>query len=207
MRIMLLIAFAFACSGCEVLLQPSGMIAEQTTAWRRVATESDRERLRDWRSTFSTALDAARKAGHEADIDREAALLNPDAALANSAIPNGTYSCRVIKLGAKGEGNLAYVSYPGFTCQVAQDGQLQRLSKVSGSQRYVGIIFPNDAMRQLFLGTLVLGDERRALQYGQDEARDVAGFIERIGPQRWRLLMPKPQFESQIDVMELVAER
>lgn len=204
---MLLLAFAFACSGCEVLLQPSGMIAEQTTAWRRVATESDRERLRDWRSTFSTALDAARKVGHGADIDREAALLIPDAALASAAIPNGDYRCRVIKLGAKGEGNLAYVSYPGFACRVAPDGQLQRLSKVSGSQRYVGIIFPQDAMRQVFLGTLVLGDERRALQYGQDEARDVAGFIERIGPQRWRLLMPKPQFESQMDVMELVAER
>ena len=204
---MLLLAFAFACSGCEVLLQPSGMIAEQTTAWRRVATESDRERLRDWRSTFSTALDAARKVGHGADIDREAALLIPDAALASAAIPNGDYRCRVIKLGAKGEGNLAYVSYPGFACRVAPDGRLQRLSKVSGSQRYVGIIFPQDAMRQVFLGTLVLGDERRALQYGQDEARDVAGFIERIGPQRWRLLMPKPQFESQMDVMELVAER
>ena len=204
---MLLIAFAFACSGCEVLLQPSGMIAEQTTAWRRVATENDRERLRDWRATFSTALDAARKAGHGGEIDGEGALLNPDAALANAAIPNGDYHCRVIKLGAKGEGNLAYVSYPGFACRVAPDGQLQRLSKVSGSQRYVGIIFPNDAMRQVLLGTLVLGDERRALQYGQDEARDVAGFIERIGPQRWRLLMPKPQFESQMDVMELVAER
>jgi len=204
---MLLIAFAFACSGCEVLLQPSGMIAEQTTAWRRVATENDRERLRDWRATFSTALDAARKAGHGGEIDGEGALLNPDAALANAAIPNGDYHCRVIKLGAKGEGNLAYVSYPGFACRVAPDGQLQRLSKVSGSQRYVGIIFPNDAMRQVLLGTLVLGDERRALQYGQDEARDVAGFIERIGPQRWRLLMPKPHFESQMDVMELVAER
>lgn len=206
MRMMLLLAFAFACSGCEVL-QPSGMIAEQTTAWRRVATENDRERLRDWRATFSTALDAARKAGHGAEIDREAVLLNPDAALAGGAVPNGTYSCRVIKLGAQGEGNLAYVSYPGFACQVAPDDQLQRLSKVSGSQRYVGIIFPQDAMRQVFLGTLVLGDERRALQYGQDEARDVAGYIERIGPQRWRLLMPKPHFESQMDVMELVAER
>ena len=55
-----------------------------------------------------------------------------------------------------------------------------------------------------FLGTLVLGDETRALQYGQDETRDVAGYVERIGPARWRLVMPKPHFESTIDVMELV---
>jgi len=203
----LLLAFSFACSGCNVLMQPSGMIAEHTTAWRRVATDDDRNRLRDWRSTFSGALASARKAGHGSEIDREGALLNPDAALANSALPNGLYRCSVIKLGAKGEGNLAFVSYPGFACRVAPDGQLQRLSKISGSQRYVGIVFPNDAMRQVLLGTLVLGDERRALQYGQDQARDVAGYIERIGAQRWRLLMPKPQFESQMDVMELVAQR
>jgi hypothetical protein len=81
---------------------------------------------------------------------------------------------------------------------------MQRLDKLGGSQRYAGVVFPNDAIREVFLGTLVLGDEGRALQYGQDETRDVAGFVERIGPDRWRLIMPKPHFESQLDVMELV---
>jgi hypothetical protein len=116
------------------------------------------------------------------------------------------YRCRVIKLGAKAAGNLDYVSYPAFTCRVRADHQLQRLAKLSGSQRYVGIIFPNDAVREVFLGTLVLGDERRALQYGQDDTRDIAGYVERIGPNRWRLIMPQPHFESQIDVMELVPQ-
>ena len=204
MRPALILALALGSAGCNVILQPPGMIAEWASAWRRIATIDDRERLRDWRTTFTTALDAARKAGHSADIDREGALLDPDAALSNGTIPNGMYRCRVIKLGAKAQGNLAYVSYPGFTCRVRPDHQLQRLGKLSGSQRYVGIVFPNDAVRQVFLGTLVLGDERRALQYGQDQDRDVAGYVERIGPARWRLIMPKPHFESQLDVMELV---
>ena len=204
MRPALILALALGSAGCNVILQPPGMIAEWASAWRRIATIDDRERLRDWRTTFTTALDAAQKAGHSADIDREGALLDPDAALSNGTIPNGMYRCRVIKLGAKAQGNLAYVSYPGFTCRVRPDHQLQRLGKLSGSQRYVGIVFPNDAVRQVFLGTLVLGDERRALQYGQDQDRDVAGYIERIGPARWRLIMPKPHFESQLDVMELV---
>ena len=39
-------------------------------------------RLRDWRATFVAALEAARKAGHGAEIAREGALLDPDAALA-----------------------------------------------------------------------------------------------------------------------------
>ncbi len=189
------------------MMQPARLIPEWTTDWRRVATDDDRARLRDWRSAFVSALGAARRAGHGAEIDREGALLVPDAALGGGPMPNGAYRCRVIKLGAKGEGMLDYVSYPPFACQVGPDRDLQRLAKVNGSQRYVGLVFPADALRQVFLGTVVLGDEDRALQYGQDQSRDVAGFVERVGPERWRLVMPRPHFESQIDVMELVPAR
>jgi hypothetical protein len=206
MRLAVLLLAALVCSSCEVIEQPSGLIPRWTTAYRDVISENDRVRLRDWRKTFVDALAEARKAGHGAEIDREGVLLDPDAALAAPAIPNGMYRCRVIKLGAKDAGNLEFVSYPGFTCRVHAERQLQRLGKLSGSQRYVGLIFPGDAIRNVFLGTLVLGDERRALQYGQDEQRDVAGYLERIGPSRWRLLMPQPHFESRFDVMELVPQ-
>jgi hypothetical protein len=50
----------------------------------------------------------------------------------------------------------------------------------------------------------VLGDEHGAFQYGLDEQRDIVGYVERVGPQRWRLVMPKPVFESHLDVMELL---
>ena len=204
MRALLLLAAVAICSSCSVIEQPSGMIARWTSAWRDVATTGDKERLRDWRKSFVTALDEARKAGHASDIAREGALLDPDAALGGAKIGNGTFRCRVIKLGAKSEANLAFVAYGPFDCRVRAERDLQRLTKVGGSQRYVGLIFPGDALRQVFLGTLALGDERRALQYGQDETRDVAGYVERIGPGRWRLVMPKPHFESELDVMELV---
>jgi len=101
---------------------------------------------------------------------------------------------------------LDFVSYPPFACRVQQERDLQGFAKLTGSQRPIGLIFPGDALRQIFLGTLVLGDEREARQYGQDETRDVAGFVERIGPARWRLVMPRPHFESQLDVIELVPE-
>jgi hypothetical protein len=203
MRTAILIALTLACAGCDVIEQPAGMIPRWTTAWRDVAKPNDEKRLREWRATFVSALTAARKAGHGAEIDREGALLDPDAAL-GGPIPNGSYRCRVIKLGAKADGMFDYVSYPGFNCVIRAQRDLQRFTKTSGSQRIVGLIFPGDAMRQVLLGTLVLGDETRALQYGQDETRDVAGYIERIGQNRWRLVMPQPHFESQLDVMELV---
>jgi uncharacterized protein DUF4893 len=204
MRLSLLLSLALACSGCSQIEHPEGLIPRWTTAWREVATPDDRDRLHNWRKDFTDALDAATKAGHAAEIAREGALLIPDAALGGGPIPNGTYRCRVIKLGPKEQGNLAYVVYPGFTCRVKANRDLQRLFKLNGSQRYVGLIFPSDAVRQVFLGTLVLGDETRALQYGQDDTRDVAGYIERIGPSRWRMIMPKPHFESQLDVMEMI---
>jgi len=204
MRATFLLGALLACSSCSVLEQPSGLIARWTTAWKEAATGDDRQRLADWRTTFVNAVQAASKAGHSADIAREGVLLQPDAALGPPGIANGMYRCRVIKLGAKDTGGLPYVTYPPFVCRVKADRGLQRFNKLSGSQRYVGLIFPGDPIRQVFLGTLVLGDETRALQYGQDQLRDVAGFVERIGPDRWRIIMPKPHFESQLDVMELV---
>lgn len=202
-RAILVGAAVVGLAGCNAIRQPATMISDWTNDWRSVVTPADRARLRDWRGAFGDGLAAARKAGHAADIAGEGALLEPDAAL-GGPIPNGDYSCRITKLGAKATGLLDYVAYPTFRCRVTSTRDLQRLAKVGGSQRVVGLIFPADAVRQVLLGTLVLGDERRALQYGQDATRDVAGYIERIGPNRWRLIMPRPHFESQLDVMELV---
>jgi hypothetical protein len=204
MRLLAALLLAVFVTGCAEIRQPAGMIAEWTRDWHQVVTADDRKRLRDWRTTFTGALGVARLAGHSAEIAREGALLEPDAALGGGPIPNGIYRCRVIKLGAKATGMLDYVSYPAFDCRVRAERDLQRFAKLNGSQRPVGLLFPADPMRQVFLGTLVLSDERRALQYGQDQTRDVAGFVERIGENRWRLVMPRPHFESQLDVMELV---
>jgi hypothetical protein len=203
MRAPLLLAAMLACSSCSVIEQPSGMIPRWTLAWKDEVTADDHERLRNWRATFVAAVNAGR-ATHAGEVNREGVLLQPDAAIPGAAIPDGMFRCRVIKLGAKQPGNLDYVTYAPFTCRVKAERGLKRLNKLSGSQRYVGLIFPNDTMREIFLGTLVLGDEKRALQYGQDQTRDIAGYVERIGPNRWRLVMPKPHFESQLDVMELV---
>ena len=180
---MRLTAFALllACAGCAPLPPPE-VISRPAADWRAVASENDRERLRDWRSAFTSALAAARAAGHGAAIAREGALLDPDAALGGGPIPNGAYRCRVIKLGAKSPGLLDYVAYPYFACRIAQQGAVQSFAKLTGSQRQVGMIFPGDPLRQVFLGTLVLGDEARAMQYGGDEERNVAAFVERIGP-------------------------
>jgi hypothetical protein len=179
----------------------------QVTDWRVVVTDNDRERLRDWRKAFVKALDQARAAGHAADIAKEGALLEPDAALGPVPIPNGRYKCRVIKLGAKSQGMPNYLSFPAFGCLISQEKELQRFYKLTGSQRQAGLLFRADPLRQAFLGTLVLGDETRAYRYGGDQYRDLAGWVERIGDNRWRMILPYPHYESTLDVIELVPEK
>ena len=203
MRALLAAALLLTLEACAVLRAPSAVMTPQSRDWRAVATLDDRKRLRDWRESFVDALRAASASGHAAELAREGPLLQPDAAL-GGPIPNGQYRCRMIKLGAQSAGLLDYIAYPPFACRIRQERDLQGFAKLSGSQRQVGLIFPGDMMRQVFLGTLVLGDERRAMQYGRDAERDVAGFVERVGPARWRMIMPRPHFESQIDVLELV---
>lgn len=193
-----------ALSACSTLPPSDQVIDRSPRDWRLVATADDRDRLRDWRDAFVEGLREARAAGHAAEIAAEGPLLDPDAAIGGGPIPNADYRCRVTKLGAKSDGLLPYIAYPAFKCRVRQERELQGFAKLTGSQRQIGLIFPGDAMRQVFLGTLLLGDEARTMQYGRDQERDVAGFIERIGPARWRLIMPRPHFESDMDVLELV---
>ena len=87
---------------------------------------------------------------------------------------------------------------------MAPEQGISSLVKLSGSQRPMGLIFPDNLKRQVFLGTLELGDEAMPLNYGSDRMRDMAGLVERIGDNRWRLALPQPAYESLLDVIELV---
>ena len=200
MRILLAVA-ALAVTACA-----TSQATRPMQSWQQVATDPDRQRLRDWRAAFTRAIAQAKAGGHAADLAREGKLLEPDAGIGGVPIPNGDYLCRTIKVGARSEGMLNYIAYPAFRCRI-EAGKAQRFIKLSGSQRPVGLIYPSDAFRQVFLGTLVLGDEAQGYQYGRDPYRDLAGWVERIDSNRWRMIFPYPHFESTLDVIELVPER
>jgi Domain of unknown function (DUF4893) len=171
--------------------------------WRSTATEADRDRLRDWREAWTDALERAGTGGHGADLAREGVLLDPDAGLAEPQPPAGDYECRTIKVGAQSPGLLDYIAYPPFRCRIRVDDGRIGFTKLTGSQRPIGRLYPDGDRRLVFLGTMQLGDERRAYHYGRDPDRDIAGFVERIGERRWRLVVPSPRFESLLDVIEL----
>jgi hypothetical protein len=172
--------------------------------WHRVATDRDRERLRTWRTAWVTALAKVQKAGRGAELTAQGALFEPDLALPNAAPPAGRYRCRVFKLGANGTAMRDFTAYPPYECRINDEGEVSSLYKVGGSQRPIGLLFADGAARQVFLGTMMFGDETKPMDYGRDDGRDMAGYIERVGEKRWRLVLPWPKFESIVDVIELV---
>lgn len=195
----------FALAASVALAAPSGGVqaakrAADPVAWRLVITDPDKGRLRSWRDAWVLGLRQARTAGESADIAREGVLLDPDAGLENAIIPDGDYDCRTIKLGRRATTGLSYMAYPAASCRIAGG----RFDKLDGAQRPAGTLWAYDPTRLIFLGTMALGDEPRALDYGRDGERDMVGLLERIGPQRWRLVLPQPRWQSQVDVIELV---
>lgn len=177
--------------------------APQVADWRGVATPADRLRLRAWRQSWVDGIATITAQSDLAVLHRDPLLFDPDRILPNATPPAGSYACRVYKLGANGTAMRNLTVYPAVDCMVKQEGDVSSLYKVSGAQRPVGLIFPDSGSRAVFLGTMVLGDETKALTYGQDTKRDLAGYIERIGPRRWRLVLPQPRFESLLDVVEI----
>lgn len=198
------LAAASLLAGCAQLPGRPLIDTLETRSWREAATQDDRDRIANWRSTFISAIEDARAGGNGEEIDALGALAEPDGARPYVAPPPGDYRCRIVKVGAKSEGMLHYIAYPYFACRIRTEQDLLGFAKLSGSQRPVGLIFPDDAMRSIFLGTLVLGDEERAMRYGADPDRDMAGILQTMDGNRWRLLLPEPRYESMIDIIELV---
>lgn len=171
--------------------------------WRAEATAADRGRMRGWRSDWIAALHRVRQAGGAAVLVRGGALFDPDIALDGPIPPAGRYRCRVVKLGSRMPGKPAIARLPAAPCRLSEDGEFARFSLVGSSQRIAGRVYRDNDQRAVFLGTLALGDERGVVRYGRDARRDMIGRIERIGPQRWRLVLPRPAFQSMLDIVEI----
>ena len=172
--------------------------------WRQVATRADRDRLRNWRTSWVAAIDKARASGNGAALAAESKLFEPDRALSGAVPPPGAYRCRVFKIGANGTAARDFTAYPYFDCRIEAEGDVSSFFKTGGSQRPVGLAFPDSDTRAVFLGTMMIGDEKAALQYGRDADRDMAGIVQRVDEKVWRLALPQPRFESMLDVVEIV---
>ncbi len=177
-----------------------------TASWRDVASTEDAGRLGRLEQAWRLARAEAEDKGFAAEVEALGPLVDPNAGQAGRLQPPpGTYRCRAIKLGSNGPGGLGYLAYPFFRCTVelTPGGDLI-LTKVTGSQRTRGLLYPDTDRRLVFIGAEAWGAQETAFpRYGEQDVRDQVGVFERIGSSRWRLVIPWPKVDSKIEILEL----
>lgn len=173
--------------------------------WRGIVTAADRDRYARRDAAWSLALQQARRQRGSGDLDSLGDLIDPRARRASVIPAAGDYRCRTVKLGSQGgEDGLGYVIYGWFACRIEQTPNGLKFVKLTGSQRPSGLLFPEDDRHMVMLGSMALASEPAANSYGRRPDRDLVAVLERIGERRWRLVIPWPQNESNLDLIELV---
>ena len=169
-------------------------------SWRAVALAEDAARLDRLLDTWQQGLSVARARGFSRQIGEMGDLLDPVGALPRAEPPPGPYRCRVIRLG----GRRAFTVYPSYFCHVVVEGSLLAFAKQDGSDRPGGYLFPDGDVRMVFLGALAEGNEPVPPAYGESGERNLVGVAERVGPMRYRIVLPSPPTGATLDVIELV---
>lgn len=174
----------------------------QAERWQDVITPADAARLAQRDAAFAAALEEVRASEFAAELAGNPVLYDPAVRLDSPLPPEGRYLCATHKLGGK---FLAFIAYPDFACAIYGDGPTRQFVKLTGSQRPVGYIHADAKRSGVFLGSLMLGDDETLVPYGQDRERDLAGTVERIGKDHWRIVFPNPYYESTLDIIDLRA--
>ena len=184
---------------------PSASGGAVLSDWRGVITAADRDRYQRRDAAWTLALQQAKRQPGSGDLASLGDLIDPGAARASATPPVGNYRCRTVKLGSQGgEQGLGYVVYGWFACRIEQTPAGLKFSKLTGSQRPSGLLFPENDRHMVFLGSMALASEPAARSYGLRPDRDMVAVLERIGERRWRLAVPWPANESNLDLIELV---
>ena len=209
--LLLLLAAGFA-GGCVRPAKPVApvgasvsVVESKSDGWLAVASVADQGRIARTAMAWQTGLAEARRSGFKDDVMAEGKLLAMGGALSRPAPTPGSYRCRVVTLGRSAKRGPAFEKFKPFFCYVDLEGELFTIVKQTGSSRPAGRLWEDDVpTRLIFLGSLALGNEEEALGYGDDPRRDMAGVFERIGPFRWRLVIPFPQDGTKLTVFELM---
>lgn len=176
---------------------------EAQPEWRGIARAGDALKIDEIDRVWEEAIARTGERRYRVASRDEGELVDPSAGLPRPAPPPGPYWCRTIKLGLPN--SAGYAAYRAFNCYVEAEGELLTLVKQSGSERPAGRLYPDEVPdRLVFLGGMAIDREGEPPAYGDNPARNVAGVIERVGPFRYRLVIPRPQGESLLDLLELV---
>src|SRR5690606_36786218 len=157
----------------------------------------DGDRYQRRAGAWSLALEQYRRQTRSGDLASLGDLTDPAATWDGVTPHEGAYGCRTVKLGSHcGDSALGYVVYGWFACRIEYTALGLKLTKLSGSQRQAGLLFPENDREMVFLGSMALASEPTARAYGPRPERDMVSVLQRIGESRWRLVTPWPANES-----------
>ena len=186
-----------------MLLLVAAPVAARPLPWRQAITEADRKRLAGLWTAWAQAKAQVEAGGHGAAWAGLGDLADP-AALAEGGPPApGLYRCRTAKLGTRNPGMPVWTMMAWTPCRFEMAGDYLRFVNLGGAQRTAGLLYA-DGDRMVYLGAVSLSSEPGLFAYNRDAERNQVGVLHRIGAQRWRLELPFPRWESELDVIEIV---
>lgn len=186
------------------LLPEDGIPAD----WRRIARREDQVALDSIADAWSAAVSQAGKQ-HARAIAQEGSLLRADAGLPRAVPTPGLYRCRAIRLGSTADQPTRVDKMPliarfkPFDCVVSDEAGFLAFTKVRGTHRPGGYLWPDTDKRMIFLGGTAERDGEAASAYGNDVARNRVGVFERIGAFRWRLTLLGEISGARLEAIEL----
>ncbi len=175
--------------------------------WRQVVSADHAANLGRLDQAWRLGRAEAEDKGFAEQVEALGPLVDPNAGQQGRLQPPpGTYRCRTIKLGTNSPGGPGYLEYPFFRCtiELTPGGDLI-LTKITGSQRTRGLLYPDTDRRLIYVGAAAWSAQETSYpDYGDDPLRDQVGVFERIGAARWRLAIPWPKVDSKLEILELV---
>jgi|SRR5579863_405706 hypothetical protein len=174
--------------------------------WRDFASAADTARIEHLDQTRALAMADARQgqSQNQGDMRVISQLMEPEGHAVPAQALTGTWRCRQVKLG----GMTSAMVYDGwFTCNIRPFRGGLLLQKMNGSQRFAGMLFPENG-GWIYLGATSARGEPWHNYSGASPALgaqvtpdDQIGLLTGIGDNHLRLEMPAVQ-ESLLDVIE-----
>lgn len=182
--------------------------AMRSVSWQEQIREPDRKRLAGLWSAWTRSLNEAAAAGHGAEIKALGPLAVADAAKPGAMPVPGDYRCRSVRMGTRDDNSKAALvpamdADGAIACTISAKGDLLVLEQARGGQRIGGTLYP-DGDRMVFLGSKALRGEMGMRAYGADASRDQVGVLRRFGDDKWRLELPWPMWQANLEIIEIV---
>jgi len=171
--------------------------------WQDQASPFDANRLAKLDEARAKGLSEA-QAGRDIGLIR--AVLDAQTRPASARALEGDWRCRTIKLG----GMSPDIVYSWFRCRIARQGDRLTFSKVNGTQRLNGVLYPHESGGFVLLGALSAKGEPPHRYSGNGPSAgaaatpdDAIGLLESTGRSSARIEFPYPVQESTFDIIEL----